>query len=57
MGHGAKTSRAPARMALKIRPATGDIFFTRVAANKRDIYLDFPAPIAPSTPEHMMTGI
>ncbi len=54
MGHGAKTSLAPARMALKLNLPLVTVF-TRVAANKRDIYLDFQAPIAPSTPEQMMT--
>ena len=54
MGHGAKTSLAPARMALKLDLPLVTVF-TRVAENKRDIYLDFQAPIAPSTPEQMMT--
>ncbi len=54
MGHGAKTSLAPARMALKLNLPLVTVF-TRVAENKRDIYLDFQAPIAPSTPEKMMT--
>ncbi len=54
MGHGAKTSLAPARMALKFNLPMVTVF-TRMAANKRDVYLDFQAPIAPSTPEQMMT--